>query len=101
MCLSTRIIALVLVFGLAACASPSPRFIGAASKEIEVAGSRFTVFRRGDEVEAFRTSREWLPRQSEVFMRAEAAIRAATGCDVRPNSMTGDQAIVRAELDCP
>jgi hypothetical protein len=74
--------------------------MGTDPQTVTANGSSFTVFQRGDEVEAYRTSREWLPRQSEVFLAAEIAIEKATGCTVRARSMTGDQAIVRARVLC-
>lgn len=83
------------------CTSPSPRFAGAARQEVTVEGSRFIVFRLGDEVEVHRVSPEFLPRQRDVFIRGLTAIEAVTGCPVRPRSLTGDQAILRASIDCP
>lgn len=92
---------LFLTLLLAACTSPSPRFMGAARSEVSVGDSRFIVFRRGSEVEVHRVSREWLPRESAVLISAIAAIEMATQCRVRPKSLTGDQVIIRASIDCP
>ena len=93
-----RLAALLLM--LTACASPSPRFMGGERTEITIEGMAFTVFRRGSEVEVYRTGFAVLPRQRDVFTRAITAIETATGCRVRPRSMTGDAALVRASIDC-
>jgi hypothetical protein len=85
---------------LACCTSASPRFLGAARDEVSVEGSRFIVFRRASEVEVHRVSTEWRPRESVVLAKAIIAIETSTGCRVRPGSMTGDPAIIRASLDC-
>lgn len=90
----------ILLLALAACDSPSPRFAGGERSLIEVEGSRFSVYRVRDEVEAYRLSREARPREEEVRRRAILGIEAATGCWVRPGSVSGDQAIVRAKIDC-
>ena len=96
-----RLPVLLLAVAVAACTSPSPRFMGAERLDVTVDGSAFAVFRRADEVEVHRTSREFLPKESVVLTRAIRAIEMATGCPVRPRSMKGDQAIITAEVDCP
>ena len=85
---------------LAACVSPSPRFVGARAGVAEIDGMRFTIFRRADEVEVHRTG-GGIPRQRDVYLGAMRAILDVTGCPVRPKSMKGDQAVVTAEIDCP
>lgn len=89
-----------LALALSACASPSPRMMSGEHHEIVVSGTAFTVFRKGDEVEVYRTTPEFLPHLSEVFAKAEVAIRQATGCRVRDGSLTGDAALMTALLDC-
>lgn len=51
-------------------------------------------------VEAHRVSLEALPSLVLTFEKAYRAIEIATGCHIIPNSMTGDQAIIRAKVDC-
>lgn len=85
---------------LAGCDSPSPRFAGAERHEVRVGGSTFTVFRKDDEVEVYRTSMEVLPRLSVVLANAQTAIVQGTGCAVREGSLTGDPALIRARLNC-
>lgn len=86
---------------LAACASPSPRFMGATRTEVTVNDMQFTVFQRASEVEVYRTGLRSVPRQRDVFGNAIVAIEQATGCPLRPKSMTGDAALIRASVDCP
>ncbi|EAQ13104.1 hypothetical protein BD830_11237 [Maritimibacter alkaliphilus HTCC2654] len=95
-----RILFLLTALALIGCNSPSPRFMDSPHVEVEVAGSRFSVWRDGDRVEVIRTSPEVLPRLSVVLARAEVAIQRATGCQVWSGSLKGDQAVVTARLAC-
>jgi hypothetical protein len=74
--------------------------MGAEGIPVDVGKSRFTVFRKGENVQVIRTSREALPKKEEVFEKAAIAIREATGCAVKPNTMDGDPAVVDARLAC-
>ncbi len=87
---------------VAACGSPSPQFMSAETsvKKITVEGSTFSIHRRENWVEVYRTSFEALPRIPVILARAEIAIEQATGCKVVEGSLSGDQAIQRAEIDC-
>ncbi len=85
---------------LAACASPSPQMMRGERLQTEVAGSRFTLWRKGDAVEIYRTSPEMLPRLSEVMANAEIAVTRTTGCAVKSGSLAGDAALMTAQLDC-
>lgn len=91
---------LALAAGLAGCASPSPQMMSGERHEIVIAGSAFTVFRKGDDVEVYRTSPEMVPSRSEVLAKAEQAIRLATGCAVEHGSLVGDAALMKARLSC-
>lgn len=87
---------------LAACDSPSPQFMhrDTATTRIEVEGSTFSVHQRENWVEVYRVGFEALPRVPVILARAKVAIEQATGCKVVKGSLTGDQAIQRAEIDC-
>jgi len=85
---------------LAGCDSPSPQFMRGERFEAEVEGSRFTIWRQGEAVEIYRTSPEVLPRLSEVFAKAEVAVRQTTGCAVASGSLRGDAALMTGTLDC-
>jgi len=91
---------LALAATLAACASPSPQLMRGQKLEAEVAGSRFTIWRKGEMVEIYRTSPEMLPRLSEVMAKAEIAVTRVTGCAVTSGSLAGDAALMTATLDC-
>lgn len=90
----------LLVTLLSACDSPSPAFIGAEQTSVVIEGSTFSVHRKGDKVEVYRTSFEYLPPRAQVLARAERAIEQTTGCKVRQGSLLGDQAIITAQLQC-
>ncbi len=94
-----RIVSFAL-FGLVACDSPSLSMHQAAVARVSVAGSTFAVRRAGDRIEALRISPEPVPDKRDTLLKAFVAIRGVTGCDVREGSLSGDQAVVRAELDC-
>jgi hypothetical protein len=68
--------------------------------KVSVAGSDFALRRSGDRIEALRISPEAVPDKRDTLVKALAAIQVTTGCNVRAGSLTGDQAVVRAELDC-
>ena len=93
-------VALLLPLLFAACASPSPQMMRGERFETEVAGARFTLYRKGDAVEIYRTSPEMLPRLSEVMAKAEIAFARTTGCRVKSGSLKGDAALMIAQLDC-
>lgn len=95
-----RVIFLVLLGFLAACDSPSPSFMGPPPIVITIEQSTFAVHRRLDRVEVYRTSFEFTPDRAGVLRRAERAIEQATGCTVRARTLVGDQALIRATLDC-
>lgn len=87
---------------LAACDSPSPQFMhrDTATTRIEVEGSTFSVHQRQNWVEVYRTGFEALPRVPVILARSKIAIEQATGCKVVEGSLSGDQAIQRAEINC-
>ena len=91
---------LFIFMALAACASPG--FLGQPSQVVTEAGSSFRVYMRSGtrNVEAHRISPELLPSRSLVLAKAVSAIEFATGCGVVPGSVEGDQAIIKAEVDC-
>lgn len=90
------------ISALAACDSPSPQFMhrDTATTRVEIEGSTFSVHQRENWVEVYRIGFEALPRVPVILARAEVAIEQATGCKVVEGSLTGDQAIQRAEIDC-
>ena len=93
-------LALALLLATAGCDSPSPAFRDAATREVEIDGSRFAVHFTRDAAEVYRISREWRPRRSVILPRAGRAIRQTTGCDIAEGTLGGDVAIQRAKLLC-
>ncbi len=69
-------------------------------KKTTVEGSTFSVHRRENWVEVYRTSFEPLPRIPVILGRARIAIEETTRCKVVEGSLSGDQAIQRAKIDC-
>lgn len=89
-----------VLFVLAGCASPA--FLNQPTREVTVDDSVFRVYMRSgtSEVEAHRISFEMLPSRVLTYARAHQAITQATGCNVIEGSLAGDQAIIRASVDC-
>ncbi|WP_226782085.1 YgdI/YgdR family lipoprotein [Oceaniglobus trochenteri] len=90
----------VCALALAGCDSPSIAFQGVPAQSVTVGPSTFSVRVRGDRAEAMRVSRERWPAKPDILARGEEAIRRASGCGIAKNGLSGDQAIVRARLDC-
>lgn len=90
------------LFMLTGCDSPSPQFMhpDTATRQVTIDGSTFSVHRRENWVEVYRTNFEFRPRGSVILARAHQAIEQATGCMVVEGTLSGDQAIQRAEIDC-
>jgi len=91
---------------LAACASPSPEFLGAAEQLVLIEGTRIAVFRKGDAAQAIRLDRAGRAEQPLMPARLRAAIEVATGCSAKPGSegpvlgLQNDSAVLTARLAC-
>lgn len=70
------------------------------SREVVVDGARFRVDMAAGMAEAHRLGLDLRLARGPMVRRGELAILRATGCPIRPGTLEGDQAIVRAELDC-
>ena len=90
-----------LVFGLAACDSPSPAFQGLPARQVTIDGSVFSIRASQTKAEAMRVNREWRARGSVIVANGAKAIEIATGCKVKKRTLKGDTNIVRAGLSCP
>jgi hypothetical protein len=90
---------------LTACTISSPT-VGSgrtAPQNVLVEGNTFSVYvnHANNKVEAHRTNAIFPPpAKSLILGQAQTAIRQATGCALLEGSVKGDQAIVKAELDC-
>lgn len=85
---------------LVACDSPSVAFRDAVTLQAEAGGSLFSIHAKANRVEVYRISREWRPKREVILARSRAAIEKGTGCRVVDGTLTGDQAIQRAEIAC-
>ena len=89
-----------LLLLLAACDSPAPAMMGADATRITIEGIDFTIRVRGERVEAIRTNMMPNPSIGTVYPRALQAMEQASGCRVIEDSLRGDVAVMRADLDC-
>lgn len=87
---------------LAACDSAGPAVWGGAVAEVTVGPSRFRVYTSPDRAlaEIHRISVEAPASLRQLPGRAARAAELATGCRIRPGTLTGDPALMQAELDC-
>lgn len=76
--------------------------LGQPVQEVTVSGSKFRIYMRSgtSRVEAHRVSFEPLPSKVLILTKAVRAIEIATGCNVEKNGFSGDQAIIKARVDC-
>jgi hypothetical protein len=95
---------LVLLLSLCACATPSPRMMGAVRHHVRLQGIDFVVFHRDDRAEVVRTSFIVRPSPREISALMAQAAAQATGCEVIAFSgktlVPGDTGVARFDLDC-
>ena len=90
----------MLVLLLAACASPSPKFMGAERQDISVGDRQFTMYRQGSAVQLIRHGFATPSERARLLVLMPAVVQAQTGCTVIPNSVTGDAGVMQARLRC-
>lgn len=99
-----RILMILPLFLLAACASPAPGFMGAERHDITLQGIRFAVFQKATEAEVIRLGYLTRSQRAPVPELMVAAVEQTTGCAVIPNSLrtriTGDTGEARVSLRC-
>lgn len=93
-----RMILFVPLILLTACDTPGPGFSGAPAVKVVEAGTSFTLRRRGNFVEAIRTSSHMLPKFEDVARNAGVATQAQTGC--RADWVLGDPTMMTIGLEC-
>lgn len=97
-----RILVFFLLLG--ACATPSPRMMGAVRHEITLQGMNFVVFQKDDQAEVVRMDFVVRPDRSQIHALMRQAVSQTTGCKVIPFSMTakvpGDPGVATFDLDC-
>lgn len=96
--------ALVLLLLLCACATPSPRMMGASRHDIRLQGLNFAVFHKEDRAEVVRLDFVARPSVARIRPLMEQAAAQSTGCRVIPFSATSmaprDTGVVAFDLDC-
>ena len=88
----------LIILGLAACDTAGPGFRGTDKIVREYDGSRFTMRRKGDVIEAIRTNPEMLPRFQPVARKAGIAAQIETGC--KAAWVVGDPSMMWIGLSC-
>jgi len=87
-------------FAVLACNTPSFEFSGVPAQRVIVGKSVFDVRMVGDRAEAICINREWASNLNYTAARFARAFEVASGCELRPNSMQGDQVVMQARLKC-
>ncbi len=89
---------------LTACASPAPEMFGATRSQVTLQGIDFVVFHKDDRAEVVRMGYLSRTERAPVPGLMVAAVEQATGCRVRPSSVTtglaGDTGEARMQVDC-
>ncbi|MGR3436567.1 MAG: hypothetical protein ACU0CO_17045 [Shimia sp.] len=88
----------MMVLVLAGCNTPAPGFHGAEPVAVDVGGRSYLVYRRGDAVQAVRTSRDGAFQGGGAAMLA--AMERGTGCRVAPASLRGDTVVAHGVAEC-
>lgn len=89
---------LLMLFALAACDAAGPGFRGADKVVRDYDGSRFTLRRQGNVIEAIRTNPEVLPRFQPIARKAGIAAQIETGC--KAAWVVGDPSMMWIGLSC-
>ncbi|NBE06267.1 hypothetical protein [Paragemmobacter ruber] len=85
---------------LAACASPSPPFFGAARHEVTVDGRRFTVFHEASRAQVIRHGYASASARADIPALMLRAVALATGCTPVAESFQGDSGERRGRIRC-
>ncbi len=93
-----RLLLPVLVLG--ACNAADPRDGLNRSGTASAGGHTFRVNSNLETAQATRTNATWRPAMASVLPAALAATEQVTGCRVKPETATGDVALIEVALDC-
>ena len=93
-----RVFAAFLTLMLSACNGPGPAFRHVDPVTVRAGDVVFDVRVKGSRAEVVRRGALWAPRPASVAVPAVLVIERVTGC--RVDRLTGDQAMMRATLDC-
>ena len=93
-------IALGLTVFLAACSSPSPKYMSTEAVEQVISGVRFDVYRNQNNVQVIRLNGRLPGGYPSIKLAAIQAIEQATACVVTPSSVEGDMEVIDAVVSC-
>lgn len=91
---------LALVCFIAGCSSPTLGFIGAESREVQMNGLTFSIFRKEDSVQVIRTGFATFQQQRQMRQMFVEVVESTTNCAVILSSMSGDVAVFNADVAC-
>ena len=89
-----------MLAALAACSSPSPRYIGAPKVSLSVDGASIDVYSDGLDAQAIRLNYEWGFSSAKMERLGRRAIAEATGCRVDGRTVRADPSVMSARLIC-
>lgn len=95
-----RVCQMICLMFLTACAAPGVGVMGGRSGSAQVGAYSFDVNFTASRAEAYRSNIVLRPDAREVFAFGATAIERVTGCRVVRSSVTGDVALVQADILC-
>ncbi|WP_299194140.1 hypothetical protein [uncultured Litoreibacter sp.] len=95
-----RFFLLALTACIAACSTPGVEVWGGTNSRQSVGAYSFTVNHTRTRAEAYRTNFALRPPRAEVFASAALAMELASGCKAVRGSLSGDVALIKADLIC-
>lgn len=96
-----RVLLAAILLAPGACGLPDPRDGLTETATASANGHEYRVNWNAKMAQVTRTDPTWRPRFADVALGAVRAAEAATGCRVRPASLTGDVSLIELTLDCP
>lgn len=95
-----RLLYLLPLLTVAACAAPSVGLMSGRSGSSQVGAYSFDVNFTATRAEAYRSNIVFRPKAREIFAAGATAIEQVTGCRVVPSSVAGDVAMIHADILC-
>jgi len=95
-----RFILVSIAATLAGCSAPGVEVWGGTTSKQIAGGHRFTVNHTKTRAEAYRTNVALRLSRQAVFDGAALAMEQASGCKAVRSSLSGDVALVKADLIC-
>lgn len=85
---------------LAACASPSPKFLDAQRSDVVIQGRSYAVFREGNRAQVIRLGYASPAERRVIAEQMIDAVALATGCTPVASSFLGDTGERRGRITC-